>query len=259
MLSKKSLLYNYFRKKETRLYENSDYIGCMSPMNVKYLIKNNPGIPKNKVEVNPNTVEPQNIDVSKSQKRNIREKYNLPLDKSVFIYGGNLGKPQGIDFLIKCIQRNEENINSYFLIVGSGTEFNKLQNYFKNEQPKNAKLLSQLPKEDYELLANTCDIGLIFLDKRFTIPNFPSRLLSYMQASIPVLATTDPNTDIGEIIENGNFGYWCISDDVEKFNDLVIRMSDGTLQKKMGKNARKYLEENYTSQHSYDIIMNHFN
>ena len=42
-------------------------------------------------------------------------------------------------------------------------------------------------KEDYELMISACDVGLIFLDHRFTIPNFPSRLLAYMQAGLPVL------------------------------------------------------------------------
>ena len=59
------------------------------------------------------------------------------------------------------------------------------------------------------VLANSCDVGLIFLDKRFTIPNFPSRLLSYMQASMPVLAATDVNTDIGKVIEEGESDIGC--------------------------------------------------
>ena len=35
----KGLLYQYFRRKEMRLYKDSDYIGCMSPANVNYLKK----------------------------------------------------------------------------------------------------------------------------------------------------------------------------------------------------------------------------
>jgi len=37
---------------------------------------------------------------------------------------------------------------------------------------------------------------MIFLDYRFQIPNFPSRLLSYMAAGMPVIVATDPNTDM---------------------------------------------------------------
>ena len=35
-------------------------------------------------------------------------------------------------------------------------------------------------KEEYMKVMAACDVGLIFLDHRFTIPNFPSRLLSYI-------------------------------------------------------------------------------
>eukprot|EP00130_Batrachochytrium_dendrobatidis_P008414 XP_006683289.1 hypothetical protein BATDEDRAFT_93055 [Batrachochytrium dendrobatidis JAM81] len=156
-------------------------------------------------------------------------------------------------------RNNENNKEVYFVIAGSGTEFNKLKKYFEISQPINAQLFAQLPKEDYEVLANSSDAGLIFLDKRFTIPNFPSRLLSYMQASMPVLAATDTNTDIGQVIEHGEFGLWCMSNDVEEFNKKVQQLCDKELRQRMGENARNYLEENYTAKHSYEIIMNHFN
>ena len=61
--------------------------------------------------------------------------------------------------------------------------------------------MKYLPKDEYDAMIGACDVGLIFLDYRFTIPNFPSRLLAYMQAKIPVLASTDPNTDVGSVID----------------------------------------------------------
>ena len=87
----------------------------------------------------------------------------------------------------------------FFLIVGDGTEFAKIEAYVNEDKPSNVKLMKRLPKEDYDKMVGACDVGMIFLDHRFTIPNFPSRLLSYMQAKIPVLACTDVNTDIGKI------------------------------------------------------------
>lgn len=254
----KCLLYKYFRNKEEKLYAISDYIGCMSKENVNFILKHNPQLTKDVVEVCPNSIEPINISISDEEKRQIREKYNIPIDKTVFLYGGNLGKPQGIKFLIDCIRENEKSNLSHFLIVGSGTEFDQIQTYFDNEKPHNASLLNQLDKTDYEQLANSCDVGLIFLDHRFTIPNFPSRLLSYMQASIPVLAATDSNTDIGKVIEEGQFGYWCESTNVNIFNQHVQNLCDEELRLQLGKNARTYLGKHYTANHSYEIIMNHF-
>lgn len=258
MFSKKSIIYKYFRIKEKRLYKISDFIGCMSQANVDFLRTQNTVVSAKHLEICPNSINPIPIEKDEQQKKLIREKYNIPSDKTIFIYGGNLGKPQGIDFLITCLHANRCNDQAYFIIAGSGTEFPKLKNYFDKEKPVNARLLVQLPTDDYELLANSCDVGLIFLDYRFTIPNFPSRLLSYMQASMPVLAATDVHSDIGPIIEQGGFGLWCESNNVEKFNRKIQQFYDPKVREVMGKNARFYLEQNYTAKHSYETIMNHF-
>ncbi|MER1984392.1 MAG: glycosyltransferase family 4 protein [Solibacillus sp.] len=258
MFSESSVINKYFQHKEKKLYKQSDYIGCMSPANVDFILKHNPYLNSDHVEVCPNSIEPINIEYNEKDIQEIRIKYKIPLDKVVFIYGGNLGKPQGIDFLIECLKANKQNNKVYFVIAGSGTEFGKLKTFFDNEQPPNAQLFEQLPKEDYEVLANSCDVGLIFLDKRFTIPNFPSRLLSYMQASMPVLAATDVNTDLGAIIEKGEFGFWCESRNVEEFNKQLSKFYDVTHREQMGLNARKYLKNNYTVTHSYEVIMSHF-
>lgn len=254
----KSLLYLYFREKEKKLYSISDYIGCMSHANVEFLIGHNNFISPEVVEVCPNSIEPVNTEDIYGFREKIRKQYNIPIDKTVFIYGGNLGKPQGVDFIIECLRNNKNNRQVYFLIVGSGTEYPKLKSYLEKENLPNVMLLGQLPKEEYEILANACDVGLIFLDHRFTIPNFPSRLLSYMQAAMPVLAATDTNTDIGKVIETGNFGFWGESGNIDEFNCNLHKLCDGVVRGQMGVNARNYLENNYTARHSYEVIMRHF-
>ena len=44
----------------------------------------------------------------------MRIKYGIPLDKTVFVYGGNLGKPQGIPFLVECLKTQLENRQVFF-------------------------------------------------------------------------------------------------------------------------------------------------
>jgi len=95
---------------------------------------------------------------------------------------------------------------------------------------------------------------MIFLDYRFTIPNFPSRLLSYMQAKLPVLTVTDPNTDIGDIAEENGFGVKCISEKPDDFVNAVKRLSSMNMPE-MGERAFDYMQQNYTVDKSYEIIM----
>jgi glycosyltransferase involved in cell wall biosynthesis len=251
----KGILSKMFRNKEKKLYQISDYIGCMSQANVDFLLKHNPQIAENKVSICPNGIEVLESMPDEDRKKELRKKYGLSTDKTVFVYGGNLGKPQGIPFIIECLKQEANNEEAEFLIVGSGTEFEKLNAYIKENSPANVRLLSALPKEDYEQLVSACDVGLIFLDYRFTIPNFPSRLLSYMQSRIPVLAATDKATDIGKIIEQGNFGLSCSSDDVKQFSHCIERFVKSDNLKKLGENGYQYLLENYTVSNVYASIV----
>lgn len=249
----KSLIYKYFRKKEKKLYAISDKIGCMSKANINYVLSHNPEIDTDKVEECPNCIEVQDLRLTEEEKIDMRKKYGIPLDKKVFVYGGNLGKPQGIPFLIDCLKSQERNEGAFFLIVGDGTDYRKLETYYQESAPKNMKLMKRLPKNDYDRMIAACDVGMIFLDHRFTIPNFPSRLLAYMQAGLPVLACTDPNTDIGKVITDGKFGWWCESDDVKKFNDCIGNIITSDIGD-YGANAYTYLNDRYTVSRAYRLI-----
>ena len=251
----KGILYNYFRRKEKRLYRVSDYIGCMSPANVRYLLSNNPEISPSCVEVAPNSVElitPQRID-----RDYVREKYNLPIEKPVFIYGGNLGKPQGVDFLIQCLMALSSRTDCHFVVIGSGTEFPKLKRWFEEFHPASVTVMAGLPKDEYDELVGACDVGLIFLDHRFTIPNYPSRLLAYLENRMPIIAATDPITDIGSIAVENGYGYWCESNDVQAFVSCVNKMLESDI-KAMGERGYEFLKNNYLVEHTYSQIMKHF-
>ena len=257
-----------FRSKEKRLYEISDYIGCMSPANVDYLLKHNE-IDSNKVEVCPNSIKveadisgalsAESIDKSReNDKEKLFAKYGIPADKTIFLYGGNLGKPQDIPFIIECIKKASKVEEAYFVVCGDGTEYRKLLAFVQEYGPKNLSLIKSLPKADYDRLARVSDVGMIFLDHRFSIPNFPSRLLSYLKEKIPVLVCTDKHTDIGRIAVDNDFGLSSVSDNVEDFVLNVSKLTDKALRLRLGKNGYRYLLENYTVERSYEIIMGHF-
>lgn len=256
MMKKGSLLHKMFRKKEERLYKISDRIGCMSPANCEYVIRHNPSVDPSKVEHCPNAVMPIDIpELSEKDRVALLSKLNIPVDKTLFVYGGNLGKPQGIDFLLKVTEANEHNGNSHIIIVGSGTEYPKISLWFNKLKPSNSTLLSALPKKEYDQLIRACHVGLIFLDPRFTIPNFPSRLLSYLENSMPVLLATDVNTDMGHIAEREGFGFWSQSGDLVSFMANINKLADDNeLIKSMGDKGKQYLLENYTVDKVADTI-----
>lgn len=259
MMKKGGLVWRYFRAKERRLYQLSDYIGCMSKANVNYVLKHNPDIDGSKVEECPNSIRPiplESIDVNREQ---IRKKYGIPNHAVVFVYGGNLGRPQGMGFLLEVLDHMKDRSDMFFLIIGSGTEFDRINQHIQNGSHQNVKLMKYLPKADYDRVLQSCDIGLIFLDPRFTIPNFPSRLTAYMEFALPVVAATDVNSDVKDVIKEAQCGYWAENGDLTnftKFLDVLAR--EHLLRRQMGMNGRQYLEKYYTVSRSYEIITSHF-
>ena len=114
-----------------------------------------------------------------------------------------------------------------------------------------------MPKEEYDGLLKLCQVGLIFLDHRFTIPNFPSRLLSYMDAELPVFAVVDEVTDVGKIIERGDFGWSCQSKDVDKVVGMFDTIGKSMELESKGKNGKQYLCEHYNANIAYRTIVSH--
>ena len=254
MLSKtgiKGLVWLYFRCLEKQLYAMSDHIGCMSPANVSYLLRHNPSVEPSRVGLCPNSLRlPER---TLTDKQAIRDSFGIPKDKTVFLYGGNLGKPQGADHIIACLKAAQRETQAFFLVVGGGTEYDRLSREFSDSS--NVRIMPSLPVEQYHVLASACDVGLIFLDRRFTIPNFPSRLLSYTQAEMPVLSVTDENTDIGIVIEENGFGWKCLSDSPESFCDKVQQLVALEDLSAYGSRGRAYHQSHWLPEHACAAIL----
>ena len=97
------------------------------------------------------------------------------------------------------------------------------------------------------------------MDYRFTIPNFQSRLLDYMNYGLPVIAATVCNTDVGKVIEDNGFGWWCESRDPECYRSLLQSIferkdvAEKLFEKSLA--ARKCLEKLYTTDRAYRTIL----
>lgn len=250
------LAWRFFRRREKRLYAISDTIGCMSDGNVRYVRAHNPEVDPAKVEVCPNSIRP--LPAPERRSGSMRASLGIADDVFLLVYGGNLGIPQGVGFLLKILDHCKGRPDLHFVIAGAGTEFTRVEAHLARGDVTNAQLLQSLPRRDFTELLADADVGLIFLDERFTIPNFPSRLTSYLEAGLPVISATDRNTDLPEVLESSGCGFGVEAGDLEGFMRAVDSMiADPQGVREMGRRARLLLESAYTVNRTYDIIMSH--
>jgi hypothetical protein len=225
---------------------------------VNYILEHHPYLSSEKLEVNPNSIDLKWLNDSKPSSIEFKKLWGINSNALICIYGGNLGKPQGIHFLIKILQHYKNDIRLFFFIIGNGTEFNKINLWFESSNIKNARLINQLPKKEFDKVAQYCDAGLILLDRRFTIPNFPSRLLTYLENKMAVWAATDLNTDIGKVVAQNDFGFWVTNEDLSNFIlEVEKELNDKDLNAERGKRGFTFLKENYSVLNSYNSIIKH--
>ena len=255
LYSKKNPIYWFFRLKEKNLYKISSKIGCMSEGNIKYLLDHNKYLTKDKLELFPNTVKVTNKKITKTERNKIRKKYHINEDDIVAIYGGNFGRPQGLDFIVDIINEYKNNKKVKFLLVGKGTEKQRIFKAIKDKGYQNVLTYDYIPREEYEKLTAACDIGLIFLDRRFTIPNYPSKTLSYFECSLPIMASIDKNTDYSKLLEKEKCGFWVENGDIINFRKCFDKMlKSEKLRKEMGDNGHKFLVNNWNVESSVKIL-----
>ena len=253
MMKKDGMLYNFFRKKEHLLYEVADEIGCMSQGNIDYVIDHNPKVKVEKLHLLPNWQ--KEIPQFSEDKEALRKKYNFD-DNFVIIFGGNIGLPQKLENILAVAELFQPEDKVLFFIVGQGTEKAKIEKLIKDRNIQNVIIKNSLPREDYQNIISVADCGLISLHENFTIPNIPSKSLSYFNAKIPVLAAIDVNTDYGTIIQDEiNAGVWAPSNQPNLIKEKIdLLRSNPQLCKQMGENGYQYFVNNVTPEHSYEVI-----
>lgn len=258
LINRKSFIYRVLRNQEIKYFKISDFLGAISPASVDYLLRYNSFLKERQVEYNPNSIIPREINLSPDERDRIRGLYDVKLDDILCLYGGNLGIPQGIDFLLDCIVENEKRQNTVFIIVGNGTEYCRIESFLSSNKIRNTRLYPSVSQSDFRILANCADIGLVFLNKLFKVPNFPSRVLTYMEAKLPILFAVDSVCDAGKMAEENNFGLNCLSGDLIHFNEkLNLLVKNRELRQHLGKNGFLFLNKEFTVAKSVEIILNH--
>ncbi|MGL5056985.1 MAG: glycosyltransferase, partial [Fusobacteriaceae bacterium] len=138
-----------------------------------------------------------------------------------------------------------------------GNEKKKLESIKAKEKLDNVVFLEFIPREEYELLTGACDVGIVSLHSNFTIPNIPSKTVDYCKLGLPILACTDKNTDYPCILENeAKCGLASIYGDLESYKKNLDKLYlDKQLRLQLGKNGRKYYEDELGVDKAYETIM----
>jgi len=133
-------------------------------------------------------------------------------------------------------------------------------NIVESEKLSNVIFKDMMQRDEYNSLLKQCNIGLINLNRKFTIPNIPSKTVAYFKAAIPILASTDKNTDYKDLLlKEAKAGLWSETGDLKTYKSNFEKLfKSKELREELGNNGRKYFENNLSVEKAYQTIINHF-
>lgn len=254
LMKSRGLFHYFFRRKERKLYAVSDFIGCMSQGNISFVKKQNPKVNKKKLHLLPNWADVVPLATDK-EIFELRKKEGLE-NKFVIIFGGNIGLPQKLENIVNLAEACLAHEEFIFLIMGNGSERQSLEKLVASKSLRNLQLRDGLPQSEYMKWVQMADVGLISLSEKFTIPNIPSKALSYYNTKTPILASIDMNTDFGKILEDLNTGLWAEAGNTRDLKEkLMILYHDEKLRMEMGENGYNYMKEYLSSYRAYTTVV----
>ena len=189
---------------------------------------------------------------SAEEKTFLRQKLSLPQDAKILVFVGSVIERKGADLLIRAfIQASSINPNLYLLIVGPKD---------KNENPSlNEEFVNELHAliQQKDLMDKVSFRGLVQDRQRLAelyrasdIFVFPSRkeglgnvVLEAMAAGLPLVVSRLPVLE--NIIKHEENGLFVPIEDSNALKDSILLLSsDRALARKIGDNARFYVETN---------------
>jgi len=216
------LLIRFFESLEKKSYVYADQMTSHSESSRKFLIETK-GVPEGKIHTVPNWIDLGSF--KKVQRSNsFRKEYGLE-DKFVFLFAGIIGPSQGLNLIIDIAKELKGISDICFLLVGEGTEKEKLKTMAESYGLNNVLFKPLVPAEKFPELVKDADVGLVCLSSMNKTPVVPGKLLGYMAAGIPIVAFLNKESDGHALIRKAKCGYSMNSDSSsERSKEMIIRI-----------------------------------
>ena len=215
------------------------------------------GVPQERTLLLPNWA---NLDVVKPTDTNnfFRHQLGFSSDDMVLMYAGNMGQKQGLEGLLSAIDRLRNDKRLRFILVGSGVARTQIESSAAKMGLIDQGNLTLLPVQPIEKLSSmlaVADVHLIIQRQEAADLVMPSKLTNILAAGRPTIATADPETALGQLIENEHIGLACKPNCTEALVAAIQQLAGNTqLRRQMGYNARRYAEMAL----SQDLILSRF-
>jgi len=236
-------LLNAIKRVEHYSYKKADYVSSIS-YSMLDILKIEKQLPAEKVLFWPNWIDVSEASKSPGKGR-FRQKFNVPSDKKLIAYAGNIGEKQGLHTLIDLALAYQNDEALQFMIIGAGSDLSRLKTYANEKQLQNIRFLPFLSPEEYkEFLA---DVDVVYISQKKTEKDvyFPSKLLGIMAMSKLILLSAHHDSELYRVLADNSLALVSNFEDLEqnKAHLEFIKGQDLTHNNTYQQNAYEFVQQ----------------
>ncbi|QYO67346.1 glycosyltransferase family 4 protein [Leptolyngbya sp. 7M] len=170
-------------------------------------------------------------------------------EKVIFLYAGNMGYPNDMESLIECAKRlqDEGQQKPHFVFLGSGVKRKWLEREVAANGLENVTILDPRPRSEQQEFLNACDIAIVSLVSNMKGVSMPSRTYNILAAGKPILAITEPGSEIDLVVKENAVGWSVFPQKPEELYVTIQQIvSEHDKYAEMGLRARQAAESEYS-------------
>jgi glycosyltransferase involved in cell wall biosynthesis len=206
----------------------------------------------------PNSVDPSFYNYSLKNHKDIEaeQKNN---DNFNVVFAGNVGIGQGVEVIVEAAKILSETDNIQFVIYGSGSRLEWLEEQKKQYNLKGIILKGRHPVESMpQLLSNASALLVTLSDEPIFAKTIPNKIQAYLAVGRPILACL--NGEGARVINEAKAGIAVPAGDSKGLSEAILNLYK-LPEKEMniyGKNSRDYYEQNFKHEKLIDILITEF-
>lgn len=210
------------------------------------------GVAAEKVELLEPRMDESLASIAPSEKVAFCRRYGLE-DKFLVTYSGNIGVKQKLDVVIDVAALNRDDDSMLFLIVGDGSDCGRIQRRAAELELRNVRFLPLLDDADFRGLLAASGVCLVTQQKSASEIAFPSKIVTYLSAGCPVVASVDPENEVARITRESGAGRVAMAEDPEALLNAILELRNSDLRR-IGANGRNYAFQRWSSKRVLDHL-----
>ncbi len=165
--------------------------------------------------------------------------------KMIIVYAGNLGIAQGLETAINAMQILSDRKDICLVLIGAGSEKEKLMQLVNRNKMKNVLFLPPAPPQYIARLYSIAFAGLALLKRIKLFEGArPSKILPIMGSGRAVIYSGEGETP--RLLETANAGVSVSPENPEELAKAILWLADNNdIAVNLGRNGREFVEKHY--------------